>query len=240
MHIFRAVDGTLLNALTVLVGGLIGWKIGDRIPPRIAESLFSVLGLFTILIGLLDAFTTRNALIVLGALLVGTLLGELADLDGALARFGDRLQKRFSEHGSPVGEAWVTSSLVFCVGPLSILGSFANGLHGDATTLAVKATLDGFAALAFSATLGWGVLLSIGTILIYQGALSLGASLLAPLLASNPEAITELTATGGLILVGLGMKLLKLRNFRVASMLPALIVAPAIVFGLYAASHLLR
>ena len=240
MHIFRAVDGTLLNALTVLVGGLIGWKIGDRIPPRIAESLFSVLGLFTILIGLLDAFTTRNALIVLGALLVGTLLGELADLDGALARFGDRLQRRFSENGSPVGEAWVTSSLVFCVGPLSILGSFANGLHGDATTLAVKATLDGFAALAFSATLGWGVLLSIGTILIYQGALSLGASLLAPLLSSNPEAITELTATGGLILVGLGMKLLKLRNFRVASMLPALIVAPAIVFGLYAASHLLR
>ncbi len=230
----------MLNALTVLVGGLIGWKVGDRIPRRIAESLFSVLGLFTILLGLLDAFTTKNSLVVLGALLIGTLLGELADLDGALARFGDRLQSRFAQNGSPVGEAWVTSSLVFCVGPLSILGSFANGLHGDATTLAVKATLDGFAALAFSATLGWGVLLSIGTILVYQGALSLSASLLAPVLSTTPEAITELTATGGLILVALGMRLLKLREFRVASMLPALLVAPAIVFGLDAIGRLIR
>ena len=240
VQIFRAIDGTLLNAFTVLVGGVIGWKIGDRIPRRISESLFSVLGLFTILIGLLDAFTTRNALVVLGALLVGTLLGELADLDGILTAFGDRIQRRFSEDGSKVGEAWVTSSLVFCVGPLSILGSFANGLHGDATTLAVKATLDGFAALAFSATLGWGVLLSIVTILLYQGSLSLASSALSPVLAGTPEAITELTAAGGLILVALGMKLLQLRDFRVASMLPALIIAPALVFGLEAISRLLR
>jgi uncharacterized protein len=238
--VFRSVDGTLLNALTVLIGGLLGWKIGDRIPERISESLFAVLGLFTVLIGLLDAFTTKNPLIILGALLIGTLIGELADLDGALARFGDRVQRRLSQDGSRVGEAFVTSSLVFCVGPLSILGSFANGLHGDATTLAVKATLDGFAALAFSATLGWGVLLSIGTILVYQGALSLGASALAPFFSSNPEVITELTATGGLILVALGMKLLKLRELRVASMLPALVMAPLIVFGVDAIGKLLR
>ncbi len=240
MGVLTAIDGTLLNALAVLVGGVIGWKIGDRMPKRINESLFSVLGLFTILIGLLDALGTKNPLVMLGALLIGTLLGELADLDGLLTRFGDRLQQRLARDGSRLSEAFVTSSLVFCVGPLSILGAFENGLHGDITKLAIKAMLDGFAALAFSATLGWGVLLSICTILLYQGALSLGAHALAPLLATNPQMITELTATGGLILVAIGMKLLKLRDFRVACMLPALIVAPLLVFGLNAVAQLLR
>jgi uncharacterized protein len=239
VNVLTAVDGTLLNVATVLVGGLVGWKVGDRIPERVSQSLFAVLGLFTLLIGVLDAISTRNPLILLGALLIGTLVGELLDLDGALSRFGDVLQKRLAREGSRLSEAFVTSSLVFCVGPLSILGSLANGLYGNPSTLAVKAVLDGFAALAFSATLGWGVLLSIGTILIYQGSLSLGAHALAPLLTGNPQIITETTATGGLILVAIAFKLLKIRDLRVASMLPALLVAPALVLGLNAVGHLL-
>lgn len=250
--IFSAVDGTLLNALTVLIGGVLGTWLGDRLPRRTQESLFGVLGLFTVLVGLIDAFTTKNVLILLGALLLGTLLGEWADLEGRLNRFGDAIQRRLVHrssasappvavpaHDGPhigprsrmetVSEAFVTSSLVFCVGPLSILGALDNGLTGDFTKLAIKATLDGFAALAFSAALGPGVLLSIAVILLYQGALSLGAHAIAPLLRHDTQAITELTATGGLVLVAIGLKLLNIRDLRVANLLPALPLAPLLL-----------
>lgn len=239
MAIFSAINGTLLNALTVLIGGTLGTFLGDRLPSRIQDSFFGVLGLFTVLIGLLDAFTTKNPLILLGSLLLGTLIGELANIEDALNRFGDRVQRALAREGSRLSEAFVTSSLVFCVGPLTILGALDNGLKGDVTKLAIKATLDGFAALAFSAALGWGVLLSIGVILIYQGGISLGAHVIAPALNANPQTITELTAAGGLILVAIGLKLLKIRDLRVANMLPALVMAPVLVALVALAPHLL-
>ena len=238
MAFFTTIDGTLLNALTVLMGGVLGALLGGRLPQRIHESLFGVLGLFTILIGLLDAIATKNPLVLLGALLIGTLLGELARLEDGLNRLGDRVQQALAGEGSTVSEAFVTSSLVFCVGPLTILGALDNGLSGDMTKLAIKATLDGFSALAFSAALGWGVLLSIGVILIYQGAISLSAHAVVPLLQANPQTITELTAVGGLILVALGLKLLKIRDLRAANMLPALVIAPLLVAALAALPHI--
>src|SRR6185437_11786585 len=231
MSFITSVNGTLINALAVLVGGVIGSLAGDRLPKRIHESLFGVLGLFTVLIGLLGALTTKNPLILLGSLLIGTLLGEMINIEAGLERAGNWLQSKLAKPGSTLSEAFVTASLVFCVGPLSILGSLDNGLSGDTTKLVIKATLDGFAALAFGATLGWGVLLAIFTILLYQGGLSLGAHAIAPLLTGNPDAITELTAAGGLILVAVGLKLLKIRDLRVANYLPALIVAPLLVAG---------
>jgi uncharacterized protein len=229
MTFLDTVDGTLINALTVLVGGLIGSLVGNRLPQRIHEALFGVLGLFTVLIGLQAALTTTNALIVLGSLLIGTILGEVVNIEAGLNRLGDWLQRRLSRSGSTLSEAFVTASLVFCVGPLSILGSLDNGLSGDTTKLVIKATLDGFAALAIGATLGWGVLLALVTILLYQGGLSLSAHALVPVLTSNKATIIELTATGGLILTAVGLKLLKVRDLRAANMLPALIVAPLLV-----------
>jgi uncharacterized membrane protein YqgA involved in biofilm formation len=227
--LFSSIDGTLLNALTVLVGGTLGALAGSRLPQRIHEALFGALGLFTLLIGLLDAFMTKNALIVLGSLLIGVLIGEALNIERGLEALGDWAQKRLARPGSTLSEAFVTSSLIFCVGPLSILGSLDNGLTGDTTKLAIKATLDGFAALAIGATLGWGVLLSIITVLVYQGAVSLLAHSLAPLLNATPETLTELTATGGVILMAIGLKLLKIRDLRVANWLPALVVAPLLV-----------
>ncbi len=240
MTIFTSVSGTLLNVLTVLLGGTLGALVGDRLPKRMHEALFGVLGLFTVLIGLLDAFTTKNALIVLGSLLVGVLLGEIINIERGLERLGDWAQTKLARPGSTLSEAFVTASLIFCVGPLSILGSLDNGLTGDTTKLIIKATLDGFAALAIGATLGWGVLLSIAVILVYQGGISLLAHLIAPALNANPDAITELTATGGLILVAIGLKLLKLRDLRVANWLPALVMAPLLVAGLALVGPLLR
>ena len=163
------ISGTLLNALTVLIGGTIGALIGDRLPERMHDSLFGALGLFTILIGLSNALATKNPLILLGALLIGTVIGEALNIDAGLRALGDFFQRRLKGMGSTVSEAFVTSSLVFCVGPLTILGSLDNGLVGDPTKLVIKSTLDGFAALAFGATLGWGVLLSVFTILTLSG-----------------------------------------------------------------------
>jgi uncharacterized membrane protein YqgA involved in biofilm formation len=223
------VSGTLLNALTVLVGGTIGALIGNRLPERMHDSLFSALGLFTILIGLIDAIATKNPLILLGALLIGTVIGEALNIDGGLRAVGDFFQARLSGMGSTISEAFVTSSLVFCVGPLTILGSLDNGLTGDSTKLVIKSTLDGFAALAFGATLGWGVLLSVITILLFQGAISLSAQALAPVLGPGSETLVELTATGGIILVAIGLRLLKIRELRTANFLPALVVAPLLV-----------
>lgn len=240
MQILGAVSGTLLNAGAVLVGGLAGSLLGDRLPQRLHDGLFGVLGLFTVLVGLDDAVNHGNALILLGALLLGMLLGEAANLEGKLNAFGDRIQKLFAREGSTISEAFVTSSLVFCVGPLSIIGALDNGLNGDITKLALKSTLDAFAAFAFSATLGWGVLLSVATVLIYQGAISLGAHALAPILNANPQTIIELTAAGGLILVAIGLKLLKIRDLRVANMLPALLVAPALAIAVASWPHIVR
>ena len=240
MTIFTSVSGTLLNAATVLIGGTLGALVGDRLPQRIHQALFGALGLFTVLIGLLNAFTTRNVLILLGSLLIGVLVGEALNIERGLQRLGDWAQKKLARPGSTLSEAFVTASLIFCVGPLSILGSLDNGLTGDTTKLVIKATLDGFAALAIGATLGWGVLLSIAVILVYHGGLSLLAHSIAPALNANPDAITELTATGGLVLVAIGLKLLQIRDLRVANWLPALAVAPLLVAALALAQPLLR
>jgi uncharacterized membrane protein YqgA involved in biofilm formation len=238
--IFTSVDGTLLNAAAVLIGGTLGAIVGDRLPTRIHEALFGALGLFTVLIGLLDAFTTKNALIVLGSVLVGVLVGEAINIERGLQRLGDLAQKKLARPGSTLSEAFVTASLIFCVGPLSILGPLDNGLTGDTTKLVIKATLDAFAALAIGATLGWGVLLSIAVILVYQGGISLLAHSIAPALNANPDAVTELTAVGGLILVAIGLKLLKIRDLRVANWLPALVMAPLLVAGVALVGPLLR
>lgn len=240
MTFFTSINGTLLNMLTVLIGGSLGSLVGDRLPARIHQALFGVLGLFTVLIGLLDAITTKNALIVLGSLLIGVLVGEWLNIERGLERLGAWAQKKLAQPGSTLSEAFVTASLIFCVGPLSILGPLENGLTGDTTKLVIKATLDAFASLAIGATLGWGVLLSVVVILVYQGGLSLLAHTLAPALYANPATITELTATGGLILVAIGLKLLDVRDLRVANWLPALVVAPLLVAAVSAAQPLLH
>jgi hypothetical protein len=233
--LFHSVNGTLLNAGTVLLGGVLGLLLGPRLPVRVQETFFAAIGLVTVLFGLRAALTTHNTLVLLVSMLLGGLCGELLRLDDGLARLGDWLQKRLARPGSTFSEGFVTASLVFCVGPLSILGALNNGLTGDITDLALKATLDGISAIAFAATLGWGVLFSLAVILSYQGAISLAAQSVQPLVAAYPAAIVELNAAGGLILLAIGIKLLKLRDFRIANFLPALVVAPVLtaVLGTY-------
>ena len=225
-----ALSGTLLNAATVLVGGVIGTALGDRLPERIRENVVRGVGLFTLAMGAKFAIDTSNLLYVLGSMLLGGIAGSLWGVDRRLTALGDTLQRRFARGGSStVSEAFVTASIVFCVGPLTFLGSIQNGLTGDASLLVIKSVLDGFTAIALSATLGWGVLLTIPLILVYQGGLALGASLFTGLLSDLQ--LREMSAVGGLLIIGVGLKLLAVRDVKVADFLPAIVVAPLLVAG---------
>ncbi len=233
------MGGTLLNAVAVLIGSLIGLVIGDRLPERVRSSVVTGLGLVTLSIGVGNAQTSGNVIIPLLSIAFGVILGELLNLDGALERLAGWLQKRFA--GRRTSEAsdgdarqrfvtgFVTASLVFCVGPLTILGSIQDGmgLPLGFQQLAIKSTLDFFAAMAFAASFGVGVSFTVLTILVVQGGLALLGSGLGTFM-TDPM-IAEMTATGGIILVGLSLILIDLKRPRMANFLPALVIAPLLV-----------
>ena len=223
-----ALSGTLLNAATVLIGGLLGTVVGDRLPDRLRENVVKGVGLFVTAIGVKFAIDTTNLLFLLAAMLLGGIVGSLSGLDARLVGLGESLQRRFARGGpSTVAEAFVTAAIVFCVGPLTFLGSIQNGLAGDATLLSVKSVLDGFTAIALAATLGWGVLLTVPLILLYQGGLAIGASIFAGVLTELQ--LREMNAVGGLLLIGVGLKLLSIRDVKVADFLPAIVASPLVV-----------
>jgi uncharacterized protein len=226
------MTGTLINVGTVLGGTLIGVLIGRRLPRGLQERVMMGLGMVTLVLGVDNALAWRdtNPIIVMGAVLLGGLVGEAIGIERHLGRLGDAIQRRFSGAGhSRVSEGFVTASLLFCVGPLTILGSIQDGLTGDWHTLGVKALLDGFASIAFAATLGWGVGLAGLTVLVLQGAITLGAAPLDTVLGKGSEALAALTSAGGILIIGISLKLLDLRDVRVGNYLPALVFAPCIV-----------
>ncbi len=231
------LSGTILNVVTVLIGTTVGVLVGVRMPERLRSSLTDGLGIFTTVIGIslaLKLFTDPavqpgDDLAVLGALLAGVLVGHLLRITERLDALGAWFQRRFSSAGrrSSIAEGFVTASLVFCVGPLTILGSIQNGLSGDIQLLAVKSLLDMVAAIAFAAALGVGVYLSALTVLIVQGGIATAAWLIGANL--DQIFIIAIGSTGGLILVGTGLRLLDVKQVRVADFLPALLLAPIFV-----------
>lgn len=226
--------GTLLNIAAILIGGTLGLLFGARIPERFKSTVIAGMGLFTFAMGVQMFLKTENPLIVLGALIFGALLGEWWRIEDGLQNLGAFLEKRFARDDSAEGSArfirgFLTASLLFCVGPMAILGSIQDGLTGDYNLLAVKSVLDGFASLAFASTLGMGVLFSALVILVYQGGISLLAGLLSAIVTDAMMA--EMTATGGVILMGLAISsLLEIKKIRVGNFIPALAIAPLIVW----------
>lgn len=231
------LSGTLLNVATVLAGTVIGVAIGSRMPARMQESLTTGLGFFTLLIAVsmgLGIFTDPAAqpgddLAILAAVLAGVAIGELLHIHDGLEALGVWFQRRLARGDRPsrIAEGFVTASLVFCVGPLTILGSLDNGLTGDIRLLAIKSLLDGVAAIAFAAALGWGVALSALAILVVQGSIAAGASALAQLM--DPITILAISSAGGIILLGVALRLLEVKLVRVANFLPALVLGPLFV-----------
>jgi uncharacterized membrane protein YqgA involved in biofilm formation len=233
------MTGTIINVITILVGGGLGMLFGARIPERLKQTVVAGMGLFTATMGLQMFLKTSNPLIVLGSLLIGILLGEWLKIEDRLQHLGAMLEQRFGGD-APEGEAhpdnnsrfvrgFLITSLLFCIGPMAILGSIDDGLRGDFNLLAVKSVLDGFGALAFASTLGIGVLFSSVIVFLYQGAISLMAAQLSSVLSN--AMIAEMTATGGVILFGLALSsLLEIKRIRVGNFLPALAIAPLIAW----------
>jgi uncharacterized membrane protein YqgA involved in biofilm formation len=219
--------GTAINVFAVLAGGSIGTYAGARLPEGMRSTAMHAIGVVTLLVGVSNFLKYDDVLVPLVSVILGLVVGELLGIDARLRRLGDYLERRFSNGESPVSRAFVTTSLLFCVGPLTVIGSLQDGLNGDYNLLALKSALDFIAALAFASVLGWGVLLSAGTVLIVQGSLTLGAGFL-DAVVTGPM-ISATTATGGVLIFGLGLGLLDLKEVRVANMLPALLFAPLLV-----------
>lgn len=229
------MTGTIINVVTILAGSLVGVLVGGRLSTRLRETIVSGLGLFTFGYGLMSFLETQNALVPLGGLLIGAMLGEWWRVEEGLEKLGIRLRnivlkgnKNNPAHNNFV-EGFVTASLVFVIGPIAILGSIQDGLTGNYEMLTIKAILDGFASIAFASTLGIGVAFSALSILIYQGGISLLSKFFSNFFSTGM--MTEMTAVGGLILMAIALSsLLTIKKIRTGSFLPALLITPLIVY----------
>lgn len=225
--------GTLINFAAIIAGSALGILFGSRLSENLKKTVIAGMGLFTSAVGLQMFLKTENALIVLGALILGAILGEWWGLEEKLASLGTWLEKRFS--GSSGGTSsnfvrgFLTASVLFCTGPMGVLGSISDGLRGDYLTLSIKSVLDGITSIAFASTLGIGVAFSALPVLVYQGLISLLAAQLNSIM--NTSMMNEMTATGGVLLIGIGISsLLEIKKIRVGNFLPALVLAPAMVY----------
>jgi uncharacterized membrane protein YqgA involved in biofilm formation len=219
--------GTIVNVIAVIGGGLIGLAFRGRVPERLTQTVLQVMGLFTALIGINMALQGQQLILVLVSLVVGTVIGEAVNIEGRLESFGRQLEKRLKvTEGSPA-KGLIYASLVYCVGSMAIVGSIADGIKGDHSILYTKAVMDGIISIPFASTMGIGVLASAGSVLLYQGSLTLLAGQLKPLF--SPEMIRELTAVGGIIIIGIGINILGIQKIRVGNMLPALLIIIIII-----------
>ena len=223
------MKGTLVNTGAVIVGSLIGMAAGKRLPERLKTVLMQCLGLSTMLIGLQMALSEKDVIPTIGCLLIGALTGELMNIEAAMDRLGEWLKVRARSDSSTFVEGFVTTSLLYVTGAMVIVGSIQDGTTGDATTLYIKSMLDGVASIAFASTLGIGVAFAALSVLFVQGALTMLASQLAFL--QQPAVLGAITATGGLLIVAIGLNLLNMVKIRIGNLLPALVYA--VLWALY-------
>ncbi len=244
------MTGTLINVAAVLAGSAIGVLVGGRLPERLQHRVLAGLGLVTIVLGIdgaLDHSGTEDLpatsfLFILGAILLGGITGEALRIEDRLQALGDAIQARFGGAGGGAGaaggavggsrlsEGFFTATLLFCVGPLTVLGSIDDGLRGDIDLLTTKSVLDGFASVALAAGLGAGVALSAVSVLAVQGGITLGAGLFEDVLVG--EALTALSSAGGVLIIGIGLKVAGITDVKPGNFLPALVFAPLLA-GLF-------
>ena len=221
--------GVLVNTGTVLAGSLLGLLFKKGIPEKVSRAVMIALGLFTLYIGMDGALGTQSPLIVVASLVLGAIVGTLLDIDGAINRLGlwaERKFKRGDGETVSVAEGFMTASLLFCVGAMTVNGAIEAGVQGKNTLFFTKALMDLVSSAMLASGLGFGVMLSAVFVLVFQGLLVLLAGWIAPVL--TPAAIAEMTAAGSLIMVGLGLNLLGVTKIKVADYLPAIVFAPVI------------
>lgn len=226
------MQGTLVNASAIILGSFLGLRGGHLLSGRVRETVMSGLGLAVLLIGVQLALKSHEPLIVIGSLILGGVIGELCRIEARLESFGAFLGRRFKGSGQ-VAEGFVTASLLYCVGAMAIMGALQDGLGAKPDILYAKSALDGIASVALASTLGIGVLFSALPLLLYQGAITLCASLAQQIL--TPGVVREMNAVGGLLIVAISLDLLGVKRLPVGNLLPAVFLAPPLVM-LFASS----
>ena len=223
--------GALVNAAAIILGSGLGMALHGRFAERFRRIVFQGLGLCVLLIGLQMALTGKNALILIFSILLGGLLGEALGLDHMFEFLGERAKAALHSKNPAFTEGLITASLIFCIGAMAIVGSFDEGIRGDATVLYTKSILDGFASIALASTYGSGVLFSFIPVLLYQGGLTVFAGVFQE--HFSPLVISQLTATGGLLILGIGLTLLDIKRINLSNLLPSLLVVVVLtlVFG---------
>lgn len=226
--------GTLVNTAAVAAGSLTGLLLGNILPERLRDTVMKGLGLCTLFVGIDGMLGGSNALIAIISVAIGAVIGELCDLDGHLNRFAEGLEKRFQKDrnvaGPSLAEGFVTASLVFCVGAMTIVGALNDGLTGNHEMLFTKATLDFVSSIIFASSLGLGVMLSTAAILIIEGGIACLASLVAPLLQQNPATIPEMTVVGSILIVGISLNLLGVTKLKIMNYVPAIFLPILLCF----------
>lgn len=223
--------GSLVNGAAIVLGGSVGLVLKKGLSDRIAKAVMNALALCVLYIGVSGMLKGENVLITILSMVFGTLVGEWIDLDEKINQLGDAIEQKVSSPGEKVSvsKGFVTASLLFCVGAMAIVGALQSGLTGNHDTLFAKSLIDGIAAIVMASSLGIGVLLSAGLILVYEGGITLFANVLAPLLTDS--VINEMTCVGSLLIVGLALNMLKLTNLKIMNYAPAVLFP--ILFGYF-------
>jgi len=222
------MQGTLINVLAVIIGSLAGLIIHSRLPRKITTITFQGIGLFTIFLGINMASKTNELLIMIFSIVIGSIIGEVIDIDQYISRFSEYLKSKIKSKNTKFSEGFITSFLLFCMGSMTILGTIEEGLGGEPRLLLAKSVLDGFSSIALAASLGIGVLFSAVPLLIYQGGLTLFAGLIGN--SFKDVIIIELSAVGGLLLIGLGLNILEIKKLKIANMLPSLVIVVILAY----------
>lgn len=225
------MTGTLVNAAAVILGSLIGLAIKSRLPLRLSDIVFQVLGLFTLFLGMRMAMETGHLIFLVFSLLLGAISGELLGLEERMDRLGTFLKNRMPGDNSRFQEGLITAFLLFCMGSMTLVGAIEEGMNNNPEILLTKSLMDGFSSVALAAAMGFGVLLSAIPLLVFQGGLTFLASSVQDFL--SPEMIAEITAVGGVMLMGLGINILGIKKLRIMNMMPALlfVVLMVMAFG---------
>lgn len=215
--------GVAINVLAVVVGTLLGLTIGRFLKEDVRKTIMQALGVCVVVIGISDALKTNNSLLVILSVVIGGLIGSLLHISDGLDKFGETLQKKVSKNGdSKIGEGFVSATMIFCVGAMTVYGSISAGL-GDNSTLLIKSVLDGTVAIVLASSLGIGVMFSAVPILVLQGGVALLAETIAPY--ATPEFLTELSGIGGVLVFCIGINLLEIKKIKTADLLPAILGA---------------
>ncbi len=220
--------GTFINVGTVILGSLIGLAIHARLPERLTKIAFQCIGLFTLFLGFTMAAKTSNFLVMIFSIVPGSIIGELIGIEKHMDRLSERIKHKIGSKNKSFSEGFVTAFLLFCMGSMTILGAIEEGLGGRPNLLIAKAVLDGFSSLALSASLGLGVIFSVLPLLVYQGGITLFAASLQQFFTA--VLINELSAVGGLLLIGLGINILEIKRLSILNMLPSLVIAVILAY----------